>query len=207
MNAMCSWFMVWTVNITLRSLVFSIFLFAVFWLMLLSQVLLMTLQNAPPGLDYERDKRFSKVCCHFDDLYVFLKGLAFHIWYCLEYSLKCGTVHILLLSDVRVVWVHNLVSRRMQSFKEMIAMCLVKEPSKRPTAEKLLRHSFFKHARTPDYIYRHILEGLPPLGDRLRNLQVRHQNFRPCVCWCSVCVRVRSHNIYMHKYTFLNLRV
>jgi hypothetical protein len=26
-----------------------------------SQVLLMTLQNAPPGLDYERDKRFSKV--------------------------------------------------------------------------------------------------------------------------------------------------
>lgn len=25
------------------------------------QVLLMTLQNAPPGLDYERDKRFSKV--------------------------------------------------------------------------------------------------------------------------------------------------
>lgn len=23
----------------------------------------MTLQNAPPGLDYERDKRFSKVCC------------------------------------------------------------------------------------------------------------------------------------------------
>lgn len=27
----------------------------------LNQVLLMTLQNAPPGLDYERDKRFSKV--------------------------------------------------------------------------------------------------------------------------------------------------
>lgn len=26
------------------------------------QVLLMTLQNAPPGLDYERDKKFSKVC-------------------------------------------------------------------------------------------------------------------------------------------------
>lgn len=25
------------------------------------QVLLMTLQNAPPGLDYERDNKFSKV--------------------------------------------------------------------------------------------------------------------------------------------------
>lgn len=27
----------------------------------LEQVLLMTLQNAPPGLDYDRDKKFSKV--------------------------------------------------------------------------------------------------------------------------------------------------
>jgi hypothetical protein len=25
------------------------------------QVLLMTLQNAPPGLDYDRDRKFSKV--------------------------------------------------------------------------------------------------------------------------------------------------
>ncbi|KAF8722220.1 hypothetical protein HU200_022528 [Digitaria exilis] len=56
-------------------------------------VLLMTLQNAPPGLDYERDKRFSK------------------------------------------------------SFKEMVAMCLVKDQTKRPTAEKLLKHSFFKNAK------------------------------------------------------------
>ncbi|KAG0591959.1 hypothetical protein M758_1G207400 [Ceratodon purpureus] len=82
------------------------------------KVLLMTLQNSPPGLDNERDKvRFSK------------------------------------------------------SFKEMIAMCLVKEPTKRPTAEKLLRHSFFKHARTPDYISRHILDGLPLLGVVYKNLK------------------------------------
>jgi hypothetical protein len=26
----------------------------------------MTLQNAPPGLDYERDKKFSKVRCSVD---------------------------------------------------------------------------------------------------------------------------------------------
>lgn len=58
------------------------------------KVLLMTLQNAPPGLDHERDKKFSK------------------------------------------------------SFKEMIAMCLVKDPAKRPSADKLLRHSFFKQARS-----------------------------------------------------------
>jgi hypothetical protein len=31
------------------------------FLTLPQQVLLMTMQNAPPGLDYDRDKRFSKV--------------------------------------------------------------------------------------------------------------------------------------------------
>ncbi|MCO5578133.1 hypothetical protein L7F22_031971 [Adiantum nelumboides] len=82
------------------------------------KVLLMTLQNAPPGLDYERDKRFSK------------------------------------------------------SFKEMIAMCLVKNPSKRPTAEKLLRHSFFKHVKSCEYIVRTVLDGLAPLGQRFRDLKV-----------------------------------
>ncbi|XP_068649168.1 uncharacterized protein [Aristolochia californica] len=83
------------------------------------KVLLMTLQNAPPGLDYERDRKFSK------------------------------------------------------SFKQMIAMCLVKDPSKRPTAQKLLKHSFFKQARSNDYIGRVLLEGLPTLGDRLRALKLK----------------------------------
>ncbi|KAG9456072.1 hypothetical protein H6P81_000580 [Aristolochia fimbriata] len=83
------------------------------------KVLLMTLQNAPPGLDYERDRKFSK------------------------------------------------------SFKQMIAMCLVKDPSKRPTAQKLLKHSFFKQARSNDYIARTLLEGLPALGDRLRALKLK----------------------------------
>ncbi|XP_020523620.1 STE20/SPS1-related proline-alanine-rich protein kinase [Amborella trichopoda] len=81
------------------------------------KVLLMTLQNAPPGLDYERDKKFSK------------------------------------------------------SFKQMIAMCLAKDPSKRPSAEKLLKHAFFKQARSNDYMARTILDGMPSLGDRIRHLK------------------------------------
>lgn len=81
------------------------------------KVLLMTLQNAPPGLDYERDKRFSK------------------------------------------------------AFKEMIASCLVKDPTKRPSAEKLSKLSFFKHARSSEYLARTVLDGLPPLGDRIRALK------------------------------------
>ncbi|TYI05841.1 hypothetical protein ES332_A10G117300v1 [Gossypium tomentosum] len=80
------------------------------------KVLLMTLQNAPPGLDYERDKRFSK---------------------------------------------------------EMVATCLVKDPKKRPTSEKLLKHHFFKHARSYDYLVHTILDGLAPLGERFRLLKTK----------------------------------
>ncbi|KAK2976607.1 hypothetical protein RJ640_021409, partial [Escallonia rubra] len=82
------------------------------------KVLLMTLQNAPPGLDYERDKKFSK----------------------------------------------------------MIASCLVKDPSKRPSAKRLLKHSFFKKARSNDYIARTLLEGLPALGDRLQALKRKEED-------------------------------
>ncbi|XP_021853814.1 uncharacterized protein [Spinacia oleracea] len=83
------------------------------------KVLLMTLQNAPPGLDYERDKRFSK------------------------------------------------------SFKDMVAACLVKDPKKRPTSEKLFKHPFFKHAKSYEFLARTILDGLPPLGERFRVLKVK----------------------------------
>ncbi|CAM8962484.1 unnamed protein product [Rhodiola kirilowii] len=86
------------------------------------KVLLMTLQNAPPGLDYERDKRFSK------------------------------------------------------SFKELVSICLVKDPKKRPTSEKLLKHRFFKHARPKDYLACTIVEGLSPLGDRYRKLKQKESD-------------------------------
>ncbi|XP_042020598.1 serine/threonine-protein kinase BLUS1-like [Salvia splendens] len=83
------------------------------------KVLLMTLQNAPPGLDYERDRRFSK------------------------------------------------------SFKDLVAACLVKDPKKRPSSEKLLKHPFFKHAKTADYLARAILDGLSPLAEGFRNLKAK----------------------------------
>ncbi|KAE8731915.1 hypothetical protein F3Y22_tig00002377pilonHSYRG00002 [Hibiscus syriacus] len=83
------------------------------------KVLLMTLQNAPPGLDYERDKKFSK------------------------------------------------------SFKEMVATCLAKDPKKRPTSEKLLKHRFFKNARSYSYLARTILDDLAPLGERFRLLKTK----------------------------------
>lgn len=51
-------------------------------------------------------------------------------------------------------------------------MCLVKDPAKRPSSEKLLRHSFFRQARSADYLARHVLQGLPPLGERVKKLKV-----------------------------------
>ncbi|KAI3825746.1 hypothetical protein L1987_07354 [Smallanthus sonchifolius] len=86
------------------------------------KVLLMTLQNAPPGLDYERDKKFSK------------------------------------------------------SFKQMTASCLVKDPSKRPSAKKLLKHYFFKQARSNDFIARKLLEGIPTIGDRLQAIKQKEED-------------------------------
>nr|GLL27519.1 serine/threonine-protein kinase BLUS1-like isoform X2 [Ipomoea trifida] len=83
------------------------------------KVLLMTIQNAPPGLDYDRDKRFSK------------------------------------------------------AFKEMVAMCLVKDQTKRPTAEKLLKHSFFKNVKPPELSVKKLFSDLPPLWNRVKDLQVR----------------------------------
>jgi hypothetical protein len=59
-----------------------------------------------------------------------------------------------------------------QSFKEMVAMCLVKDQTKRPTAEKLLKHSFFKNAKPPEVTMKNILTDLPPLWDRVKALQV-----------------------------------
>lgn len=56
----------------------------------------------------------------------------------------------------------------------MIASCLVKDPSKRPSAKKLLKHPFFKQARSSDYIGRTLLEGLPDLGERIKELKVRY---------------------------------
>ncbi|CAK9134225.1 unnamed protein product [Ilex paraguariensis] len=86
------------------------------------KVLLMTLQNAPPGLYYEKDKKFSK------------------------------------------------------SFKQMIATCLVKYSSKRPSAKKLLKHSFFKQAKSNDYITQKLLDGLPVLGDRIQALKRKEED-------------------------------
>ena len=72
------------------------------------KVLLMTVQNAPPRLDYDGDTKSCK------------------------------------------------------SSKDVVSMCLVKDQRKRPTAEKLLKHSFFKHAKPPELSLKKLLADLRP---------------------------------------------
>ncbi|KAK1292836.1 hypothetical protein QJS10_CPB17g01606 [Acorus calamus] len=85
-------------------------------------VFLMTMQNAPPVLHINREKKFRK------------------------------------------------------SFRAMISTCLVKNLQARPSAERLLRHSVFKKARSQDYIVRTILEGLSTLGDHLKELKLKEDD-------------------------------
>ncbi|CAN0840852.1 Serine/threonine-protein kinase fray2 [Linum grandiflorum] len=60
-----------------------------------------------------------------------------------------------------------------QSFKEMVAMCLVKDQTKRPSADKLLKHSFFKHAKPPELSVKKLFADLPPLWNRVKALQLK----------------------------------
>ncbi|KAL6972928.1 non-specific serine,threonine protein kinase [Sarracenia purpurea var. burkii] len=70
----------------------------------------------------------------------------------------------------------ELNDRRDKKFSKMISTCLVKDPSKRPSAQKLLKHCFFKKARSNDYIARTLLEGLPDLGDRIKALKRKEED-------------------------------
>ncbi|KAG1866292.1 kinase-like domain-containing protein [Suillus tomentosus] len=58
------------------------------------------------------------------------------------------------------------VHRYSRAFKDVVDACLVKDPSKRPTAAKLLLTPFFKSAKKKSYLVSTILDGLPPLTMR-----------------------------------------
>ncbi|CAO3587048.1 unnamed protein product [Absidia cylindrospora] len=50
--------------------------------------------------------------------------------------------------------------------KEMIDTCLQKDPKKRPSAEKLLLHPFFRQAKKKDFLVKTILANVPALDKR-----------------------------------------
>ena len=50
-----------------------------------------------------------------------------------------------------------------KSFLEIIVTCLIEDPTKRPSAKKLLKHPFFKNAQSNEVVVHTVLDGLPPL--------------------------------------------
>ena len=55
-----------------------------------------------------------------------------------------------------------------KTFRKMIAECLKKDPSERPTAKQLLKHDFFKKSKDKSYIVKHL--ALPADA---RNMKVK----------------------------------
>ncbi|CAG8446522.1 4560_t:CDS:10 [Funneliformis caledonium] len=70
-----------------------------------------------------------------------------------------------------------------KTFKEMIDMCLQKEPTKRPSTEKLLNHPFFKPAKRKDFLVSKILQHLPPLEERPHKIQQKPITYNKGVTW------------------------
>ena len=60
-----------------------------------------------------------------------------------------------------------------RAFKDMVDACLQKDPHKRPSAEKLLQHPFFKQAKKPNYLVYEVVGKLAPLEERARPVEPR----------------------------------
>ncbi|KAK1297726.1 NAD(H) kinase 1 [Acorus calamus] len=86
------------------------------------------------------------------------------------------SVFLMTMQNAPPVLHINREKKFLKSFRAMISTCLVKNLQARPSAERLLRHSVFKKARSQDYIVRTILEGLSTLGDHLKELKLKEDD-------------------------------
>ncbi|CAG9466868.1 unnamed protein product [Pedinophyceae sp. YPF-701] len=58
-------------------------------------------------------------------------------------------------------------------FKEVVFLCLQRDPAKRPSAEKLLKHPFFRNAKPSGQTIKKLLENVPSLTDRVQEMLSR----------------------------------
>ncbi|CAH8367438.1 unnamed protein product [Eruca vesicaria subsp. sativa] len=47
-----------------------------------------------------------------------------------------------------------------KAFREMVGLCLEQDPTKRPSAEKLLKHPFFRNCKGVDFVVKNVLQCL-----------------------------------------------
>ncbi|KAH7858038.1 hypothetical protein Vadar_019387 [Vaccinium darrowii] len=60
-----------------------------------------------------------------------------------------------------------------KAFRDMVGLCLDQDPSKRPCAEKLLKHSFFKNCKGTDFLVKNVLQGLSSVEQRFRGYKLQ----------------------------------
>ena len=65
-----------------------------------------------------------------------------------------------------------------RALREFVTLCLQKDPSKRPSASKLLEHKFLKEAKKADWLAKTLLDNIPSLGERTRMLAEREARRR-----------------------------
>ncbi|KAF8691265.1 hypothetical protein HU200_040389 [Digitaria exilis] len=67
---------------------------------------------------------------------------------------------------------HNTKEKKFtDSFKSMIATCLIKDPTKRPSAKKLLKHPFFRKAKSEHNAVKCMINKLPSLAERMQSIK------------------------------------
>ena len=59
-----------------------------------------------------------------------------------------------------------------KAIRKMIADCLQKDPTKRPTASELLKHPFFRRAKDKKYLQSVLLQGGPSIEERVAKVGV-----------------------------------
>ncbi|WOL14391.1 hypothetical protein Cni_G23171 [Canna indica] len=62
-----------------------------------------------------------------------------------------------------------------KAFKDMVASCLSRDPSKRPSADKLLRHPFFKNCKSTDYLVKNVLQAVPAVEERYKQRRMAQE--------------------------------
>ncbi|XP_062218362.1 serine/threonine-protein kinase BLUS1-like isoform X2 [Phragmites australis] len=65
-----------------------------------------------------------------------------------------------------------------ESFKSMIATCLIKDPTKRPSAKILLKHPFFRKAKSEHNVMKCMINKLPSLGERMQSIKEKEEKLQ-----------------------------